>query len=125
MAEGLATIIRDDAAMIRLLVDRLRAEDAEVAAGAADTLHYLGQRAAELVPQSVDALLAMANRRDWACSSIEAVGSVAGGTDIAVDRLVDLCRGPNLRIQGPGLTALGWFASLPARVVPPLIRVFS
>jgi hypothetical protein len=124
MAEGLATIIRDDAAMIRLLVDRLRAEGAEVAAGAADTLHYLGQRAAELVPQCVDALLAMANRQDWACSSIEAVGSVAGGTDIAVDRLLDLSRVPNIQIKGPALTALGEIARQPDRVVPRLIEAF-
>jgi hypothetical protein len=125
MAEGLAAIIRDDAAMIHSVVDRLQAKDPEVAAGAADVLYYLGERAAELAPESIDALLALANRRDWARSCLGAVGAVARGTDLAVDRLLLLSRDRDNEVQGSALAALGQIGRQPDRLVPRLIQAFD
>src|SRR5262249_42042076 len=106
-------------------VERLRAEKPEVAAGAAQTLHYLGERAAELVPESIDALLALADRRDWARSCIWAVGTVARGTDVAIDRLLLLSRDRDNLVQGAALAALGKIGRQPEKLVPRLIESFD
>lgn len=125
--DALAAVIGDDADRVRLIVDRLDASEPAVAEGAAGTLYSLGRRAAELVPTSVERLLAIANREGSLAraAAIAALGRVTQGTDVAVDPLLALSRSPENEVRGNALTALGDIGRQPEKVVPRLIEAFE
>ncbi len=125
MPKALAAVIRDDPARIREVVRRLEANEPGVSAGAAQTLWYLGERAARLTPECVARLLAMTRREEVRGDAIQALGQVTRGTDVAVDRLLALSHDRDHWVKGAALTALGEIGRQPEKIVPRLIAAFD
>jgi hypothetical protein len=125
--DALAAVIRDDASRVRRIVDRLDHASPAIAEGAADTLYSLGTRAAQLVPATVETLLAIANRGDSPvrAPAVTALGQVTRGTDVAVDALLAFSRSSDNRIRGVAITALGDVGRQPEKVVPRLIEALD
>lgn len=127
IASALASVIREDPPRIRTLVQFLDAANPHAQSNALIAITELGQTAREHAPDVVTRLLALTRteRDNVALYATIALGRVTHGTDVAVDRLLELSCAEDLWIKGAALTALGDVGVQPARVVPRLIAAFD
>lgn len=126
LVKALAAVVRDDAGRVAQLVTGVADRRDAVAVGAANTLGWVGPRAAELVPETVPALLARATADGpFQCSMIVALGKVARGNDGVVAPLLALSRHADVWVRGAALTALGDVNRRPELVVPRLVEAFA
>jgi hypothetical protein len=126
-AEALAAVARDDAEIVRELVEAVTSPNAQIAAAACSTLEHVGLVALEHSPELIDVLLAASCRQDDDVrrDAIGALASIGRDREDVLRRVVEAAESPSCHDRMAAWYGLRHFTRYPEQAVAALIAALE